>query len=70
MKEPCDKYPDIVEIMVRTEASLKAIMTNHLPHIEADIKNAKNTVKWVLAPLVGLVNGLLIAVILKLFSVI
>ena len=69
MREPCDKYPEIVGFMGRIDERTEILMGNHIPHLHAEIKSTKGMIKWVLAPLVGLVNGLLIAVILKLFNV-
>jgi len=49
MTDTCSKHIDIVKITTETHTLVTTILTNHLPHIEAECKETKAWVKGMLA---------------------
>ena len=64
-REPCDKYPEIVQVLTETKTLVRTILANHLPHIETRVNETR---RWVIA----VFTAVIVAVILgglKLFGV-
>ena len=65
MTDTCSKHSDIVQITTETHTLVKTILTNHLPHIEAECRETK---RWTC----GIFAAVILAVIvcgLKVFGV-
>ena len=65
MTDTCSKHSDIVKITTETHTLVTTILSNHLPHIEAECRETKH---W----MIGIFSAVVVFVILgglKLFNV-
>ena len=57
MTDTCSKHSDIVKITTETHTLVKTILTNHLPHIEAEVNETR---KWVIAVFSAIVLAVIV----------
>ena len=55
----------IKERIMRLETQMKELLTNHLPHLQSDMKSMKNQNAWIIGGVILMLLGIIADIIIR-----